>query len=54
MAFDIAIFLIPMVEYIKLGLGRKQVVALTGLFTLGSVYVVFPLNLLGSADSSYT
>jgi hypothetical protein len=37
MAFDISILIIPMVEYIKQGLGRKQALALTGLFTLGSV-----------------
>jgi hypothetical protein len=39
MAFDTIIFFLPMVEYIKMGLGRKQVMALIGLFTLGSVYV---------------
>jgi hypothetical protein len=37
MFFDLAIFLIPMAEYMKPGLGRKQVLAMTGLFTLGSM-----------------
>ena len=37
MIFDVAIFIIPMFEYFKQGLGRKQVLALTGLFILGSV-----------------
>ncbi|KAF2792206.1 hypothetical protein K505DRAFT_418599 [Melanomma pulvis-pyrius CBS 109.77] len=49
MAFDIAIFLIPMVEYVKLGLGRKQVVALTGLLTLGSVVVLMSILRLWTA-----
>ncbi|KAF2703150.1 hypothetical protein K504DRAFT_451904 [Pleomassaria siparia CBS 279.74] len=49
MAFDIAIFLVPTAEYIKLGLGRKQVLALTGLFTLGSVVVLMAVLRLWTA-----
>lgn len=37
MFFDTIIFLIPMAEYLKPSLHRKQILALTGLFTLGSV-----------------
>ncbi len=35
MTFDIAIFLIPLSEYFRPGLRRKEVVAMTGLFTMG-------------------
>jgi hypothetical protein len=37
MTFDTIIFLIPMAEYLKPGLHHKQVIAMTGLFTLGFV-----------------
>jgi hypothetical protein len=37
MIFDVAIFLIPLTEYFKPGLRRKQILAMTGLFALGSV-----------------
>jgi len=37
MAFDIAIFLVPITEYFRKDLRRKQVLAMTGLFSLGSM-----------------
>jgi hypothetical protein len=37
MILDIAIFLLPLTEYFKPDLRRKQVLAMTGLFALGSV-----------------
>lgn len=37
MFFDIAIFLIPLTEYFRPGLKRKQILAMTGLFALGSL-----------------
>lgn len=37
MFFDIAIFLIPLTEYFRPGLKRKQILAMTGLFALGSM-----------------
>lgn len=39
MAFDTAIFLIPIAEFVKSDLRRKQVIAMVGIFTLGFVYV---------------
>jgi hypothetical protein len=37
MILDIAIFLLPLTEYFKPGLSRKQVLAMTGLFAFGSM-----------------
>lgn len=37
MAFDIAIFIVALTEYFRKDLGRKQVLAMTGLFSLGSM-----------------
>ena len=39
MMLDLAIFLIPLVLYRQRGLRRQSLFALTGLFTLGAVYV---------------
>jgi hypothetical protein len=35
MVFDIAIFLVPLTEYLRQDLRRKQILAMTGLFALG-------------------
>lgn len=37
MILDIAIFLLPLTEYFKPSLSRKQVLAMTGLFAFGSM-----------------
>jgi hypothetical protein len=37
MILDLAIFLVPLTEFFKPGLNRKQVLAMTGLFAFGSV-----------------
>jgi hypothetical protein len=37
MFFDVVIFAIPLTEYFRPGLRRKQVIAMTGLFFLGSM-----------------
>jgi hypothetical protein len=37
MILDVAIFLVPLTEYLKPGLKRKQVLAMTGLFGLGAM-----------------
>jgi hypothetical protein len=37
MFFDVVIFAIPLTEYFRPGLRRKQVLAMTGLFFLGSM-----------------
>jgi hypothetical protein len=37
MFFDIVIFAIPLSEYLRPGLRKKQILAMTGLFTLGSM-----------------
>jgi hypothetical protein len=39
MILDIAIFLLPLTEYFKPGLKRKQVLAMTGLFAFGFMQV---------------
>ena len=39
MALDTIIFLIPISKYFKPGLGHKEYLALTTLFTLGAMYV---------------
>jgi hypothetical protein len=45
MALDTMIFLVPMCEYLKPGLGKRAGVALTGLFMLGSVYVLLRFSI---------
>jgi hypothetical protein len=40
MVLDSIIFAIPMVVYLRPGIGRRQIVALGSLFTLGSMYVL--------------
>lgn len=37
MFFDIAVFMVPLTEYFRPGLMRKQILAMTGLFSLGSM-----------------
>lgn len=37
MILDVAIFLLPLTEFFKPGLNRKQVLAMTGLFAFGSM-----------------
>jgi hypothetical protein len=37
MLLDLAVFLIPLTEYFRPGLKRKQVIAMTALFVLGSM-----------------
>lgn len=37
MAFDVVLFAIPLTEYFRENLARKQFIAMTGLFTLGSM-----------------
>jgi hypothetical protein len=48
MALDTMIFLVPMCEYLKPGLGKRAGVALTGLFMLGSVVVLMSILRLWS------
>ncbi|KAL5113419.1 hypothetical protein ACEQ8H_008716 [Pleosporales sp. CAS-2024a] len=48
MAFDIAIFVIPLTEYFKPGLKRKQILAMTGLFALGSIVILMAILRLWS------
>lgn len=40
MFFDIVIFMIPLTEYFRPGLRKKQILAMTGLFAMGSVVVL--------------
>ncbi|KAF3007729.1 hypothetical protein E8E13_009793 [Curvularia kusanoi] len=40
MVFDIAVFSVPLTEYLKPDLKRKQVLALTGLFLMGFIVVL--------------
>ncbi|KAH7128150.1 hypothetical protein B0J11DRAFT_430864 [Dendryphion nanum] len=49
MAFDTIIFLIPLTKYFKPGLGRKEYLALTALFSLGSIVVILAALRLWSA-----
>ncbi|KAF2115940.1 hypothetical protein BDV96DRAFT_599480 [Lophiotrema nucula] len=49
MFFDTAIFLVPMAEYLKPGLRRKEVLALSGLFILGSIVVLMSILRLWTA-----
>jgi hypothetical protein len=39
MVLDVAIFLLPLTEYFRPGLKRKQVLAMTGLFAFGFMQV---------------
>ncbi|KAJ8118369.1 hypothetical protein OPT61_g647 [Boeremia exigua] len=48
MFFDIVIFLIPLTEYFRPGLRKKQILAMTGLFTMGSVVVLMAILRLWS------
>jgi len=48
MLFDIIIFLIPLTEYFRPGLRRKQVIAMTGLFAMGSVVILMAVIRLWS------
>ncbi|CAN9083987.1 hypothetical protein CC77DRAFT_570393 [Alternaria alternata] len=48
MLFDIAIFLVPLTEYFRPDLRRKQVLAMTGLFALGSIVVLMAILRLWS------
>lgn len=43
MGFDIAVFSVPLTEYLKPDLKRKQVLALTGLFLMGFMWVAFEI-----------
>ncbi|KAF3003687.1 hypothetical protein E8E13_008735 [Curvularia kusanoi] len=48
MFFDITIFLIPLTEFFRPGLRRKQVMAMAGLFTMGSIVVLMAVLRLWS------
>lgn len=48
MFFDIVIFLIPLTEYFRPGLRRKQILAMTGLFAMGSLVVLMAILRLWS------
>lgn len=48
MFFDIVIFLIPLSEFFRPGLRRKQLLAMAGLFTMGSVVVLMAVLRLWS------
>lgn len=48
MFFDLVIFLIPLTEYSRPGLRRKQVLAMTGLFAIGSIVVLMAILRLWS------
>lgn len=37
MALDFIILLVPLTEYFKPNVGRKQILAMTGLFTMGAL-----------------
>ncbi|KAH9874361.1 hypothetical protein IAQ61_003550 [Plenodomus lingam] len=43
MVLDVAIFLIPLSEYFKRNIGKKQLFAMTGLFCLGSIVVLMSI-----------
>ncbi|KAH7398178.1 hypothetical protein BKA66DRAFT_407290 [Pyrenochaeta sp. MPI-SDFR-AT-0127] len=54
MFFDIAVFAVPLTEYFRPGLMRKQILAMTGLFSLGSMQVM-NANLRGfMSNESYS
>ena len=48
MFFDIVIFLIPLTEFFRPGLRKKQVMAMAGLFTMGSIVVLMAVLRLWS------
>jgi hypothetical protein len=48
MFFDIVIFLIPLTEYFRPGLKKKQILAMTGLFAMGSLVVLMAILRLWS------
>ncbi|KZM25970.1 hypothetical protein ST47_g2978 [Ascochyta rabiei] len=48
MFFDIVIFMIPLTEYFRPGLRRKQILAMTGLFIMGSLVVLMAILRLWS------
>lgn len=48
MFFDIVIFLIPLTEFFRPGLRRKQILAMIGLFTMGSVVILMAVLRLWS------
>lgn len=48
MFFDTVIFLIPLTEYFRPGLRKKQVLAMTGLFAMGSLVVLMAILRLWS------
>lgn len=48
MFFDIVIFLIPLTEYFRPGLRKKQILAMTGLFAMGSLVVLMAILRLWS------
>lgn len=48
MFFDIVIFLIPLTEFFRPGLRKKQIVAMAGLFTMGSIVVLMAVLRLWS------
>lgn len=43
MFFDIVIFLIPLTEYFRPGLRKKQLLAMTGLFAMGLLVVLMAI-----------
>lgn len=48
MLFDIVIFMIPLTEFFRPGLKRKQILAMIGLFTMGSIVVLMAVLRLWS------
>lgn len=48
MVFDLAIFTVPLSEYFRKDLGRKQVLAMTGLFSLGLIALLMAVLRLWS------
>ncbi|KAF1362824.1 hypothetical protein EJ07DRAFT_105658 [Lizonia empirigonia] len=48
MFFDIVIFLIPLKEFIRPGLRKKEILAMTGLFSMGSLVVLMAVLRLWS------
>ncbi|KAH7394995.1 hypothetical protein DE146DRAFT_67684 [Phaeosphaeria sp. MPI-PUGE-AT-0046c] len=48
MILDVAIFLVPLTEFLKPGLNRKQALAMTGLFTFGSLVIMMAILRLWS------
>lgn len=48
MFLDIVIFMIPLTEYLRPGLRKKQIIAMTGLFAMGSLVVLMAVLRLWS------